>query len=174
MSLNQLFLFFVFFIDGILIGFVLDFFRIWRKSFSTSDIMTYIQDAAMCLIIGIILLYSMFFYNNGEIRLYLFISSIIGFILYILLLSKLVITINVKIVKFIKEIVKFIINIILAPIKFIFKLICRPCKFLVINIKKLIHKTTIISQKISQKSKIQKNIKKINKKKDFAKKSRIL
>ena len=41
---NQAYLFFIFIVNGILIGLLFDFFRIARKVFRTNDIITYIQD----------------------------------------------------------------------------------------------------------------------------------
>ena len=41
---NQAYLFLIFIINGIVIGLLFDIFRILRKSFKTSDIITYVQD----------------------------------------------------------------------------------------------------------------------------------
>ena len=118
MNSNQLLLFIIFLIDGFIIGFVFDFFRIWRKSFSVNDITTYIQDSVMCMIIGFILLYSTFKFNNGEIRVFLFISLILGFVIYMFLISKFFVKLNVSIIIFFKKIVKKIFkNIIKIPKK---------------------------------------------------------
>ena len=42
MAENQAYLFLIFTIDGFLIGLIFDFFRILRKEFKTSNIVTYI------------------------------------------------------------------------------------------------------------------------------------
>ncbi len=44
MITNQAYLFLVFVINGFIIGFIFDFFRILRKSFKTSDFITYLED----------------------------------------------------------------------------------------------------------------------------------
>ena len=44
MASNQAYLFLIFTINGILIGFLFDIFRILRKSFKTNDLITYIED----------------------------------------------------------------------------------------------------------------------------------
>ena len=44
MVTNQAYLFFIFTMNGILIGLLFDFFRISRKVFKTNDVMTYIED----------------------------------------------------------------------------------------------------------------------------------
>ena len=78
----QAYLFLIFTINGIIIGLFFDIFRILRKSFKTSDIITYLQDFIFWIITAIILLYSVFKFSNGEIRLYMFIAVFLGCIIY--------------------------------------------------------------------------------------------
>lgn len=158
MTLNQLYLFAIFFLNGIIIGLLFDFFRIWRKSFITSDFITYIQDGVFCVLIGIILLYSIFIFNNGEMRGFLFISSILGFSLYLLFISKYVIKSSVYIINKIKVFLK----VLLKPLKYIKKCILKmisPITFLVINLKKYIN-SNIKAKKLSNSTKNEKKIKK--------------
>lgn len=61
---NQAYTFIIFIINGIIIGFLFDCFRIIRKSFKTSDIITYIEDILFWIIAGITTLYFIFIYNN--------------------------------------------------------------------------------------------------------------
>ena len=137
---NQAYLFIIFILNGILIGILFDIFRILRKSFKTSDIVTYIEDIVFWLLTGLITLYFIFTYNNGEIRLYIFLGIVLGTILYMLTISKYFIKINVKIINFIKTITGKIIFIFLYPLKIIFKvlqkLFFRPFSFVFINIRK--------------------------------------
>lgn len=122
---TQLYILSIFLISGILIGIFFDLFRILRKSFKTPDFITYIEDIIFWLLTGCFLLYLLFTFCNGEIRIYQIIGIIIGGITYFLTLSKYFIRINVKIVTIIK-------NVILWPLKQILK----PISFLVINIRK--------------------------------------
>lgn len=61
---NQAYTFIIFIINGIIIGLLFDCFRIIRKSFKTSDMITYIEDILFWIIAGIITLYFIFIYNN--------------------------------------------------------------------------------------------------------------
>ena len=79
---NQAQLFFVFIINGIIIGILFDFFRILRKSFKTKDLVTYIEDFIFWLLTGSSILFTLFKFNNGEIRLYMFFAVAIGIIFY--------------------------------------------------------------------------------------------
>lgn len=95
--MEQLYIFFLFTLVGIAIAIIFDIFRILRRTFKTADYITYIEDILFWIITGFILLYAIFIFNNGEIRLYLFVAILIGSLLYIITLSKYFIKINVKI-----------------------------------------------------------------------------
>ena len=160
--MNQLYIFLCFFLTGIVIGILFDIFRILRRSFKTWDIVTYIQDFIFWILSGVILLYSIFTFNNGELRAFVFIGILLGITLYILLISKYFIKIAVKIVLIIKKILFYPINFIkkhiIKPIyKIIIKYIIRPFsskiskihfKFPKINLKK--KKSDNLSNKIRQ------------------------
>lgn len=137
---NQALLFCVFIINGLLIGLLFDFFRILRKSFKTSDIITYIEDILFWILTGIILLYSIFTFNNGEIRFYMFLGVILGCIIYMLLFSRYIVNTITKIVLFFKKIIIKIINIIIYPLKMLIKMLNKilkkPISFIIINFRK--------------------------------------
>lgn len=97
------------------IGITYDIFRILRKSFKTIDIITYIQDFLFWIITGVILLYSIFTFNNGELRSYIFIGILLGLILYMLSISIFFVEICTKIICSIKKVIKMTFS----PKKFI-------------------------------------------------------
>ena len=137
MVTNQAYLFLIFILNGILIGLLFDFFRILRKSFKTKDIITYIQDIIFWILTGFIILYSTFTFNNGEIRIFMFIAILLGIIFYMTLISSYVIKINVTIINFIKNIIVKITDIILMPFKLIYSFLQIKLK----NIKEKYEKT---------------------------------
>lgn len=138
-SFNQLISFSIFIIVGCVIGIIFDVFRILRKSFKTKDIVTYLEDILFWIIAGIILLYSIFKFNNGELRFYLFLGILTGISLYITLISSYFIKINVTVIKFIKKIIHQLLKIILLPIQLILKILrkilIKPISFIFINIR---------------------------------------
>lgn len=166
MVISQANLFLIFTLDGILIGLLFDIFRILRKSFKTADIVTYIEDTIFWLLTGVIILYSIFVFNNGEIRLFMFIGILLGISFYLLLFSKYVIKVSVTVINIVKNIIIWICNILITPIKFIYKIIEKPIKIVVINVSKIFQqKHTKITEKatgIKAKSKI--NLHKVFKK----------
>ena len=138
---NQAQLFLVFIINGIIIGILFDFFRILRKSFKTNDITTYIEDFLFWILTGFSILFTLFKFNNGEIRLYMFFAIAIGILLYMLIFSSYIIKINVSIIVFLKKIVKKILYYVFMPILFLLKvlkkIVFKPISFIFINIKSL-------------------------------------
>lgn len=147
MVTNQALLFLIFIINGILIGLLFDFFRISRRVISTNNIMTYIEDILFWILTGFIILYSVFIFNNGEIRLFMFLGIIIGTILYMVFVSSYIIKINIKIINILKK----ILDIILTPFIFIYKKIrkifMKPITFLFINFRNIFTNFNIKSNK---------------------------
>ena len=142
-AISQAHVFLIFILNGIIIAFIFDIFRIFRKSFKTPDWVTYIEDIIFWFITCVLLAYSIYTYNNGEIRLFIFIGLIIGAILYILTISKYIIKFSVKIIRFLKIIFYKIIYYITYPIKIILKivrkLLLRPICFIFINFRRNIY-----------------------------------
>ena len=99
-SQEQVFIFF--FIIGIIIGCIFDFFKVLRKSFKYSDIITFIEDiiSAFLIITGIIKL------NNGEVRFFLFLGIFFGVLVYSLTISNLYVIILYTFVELCKKILK--------------------------------------------------------------------
>lgn len=162
MVINQANIFLIFTINGIAIGILFDIFRILRKSFKTSDIVTYMQDLLFWILTGFILLYSIFTFSNGEVRFYMFLGVFLGCLIYMILFSKYFININVKIISIIKKIIKTIISIIILPLKilirFLKKIFFKPINFMTINFKKI---GINIQKKSKNILKLQKNKKKV-------------
>ena len=138
---NQAQLFLVFIINGIIIGILFDFFRILRKSFKTKDLVTYIEDFIFWILTGFSILFTLFKFNNGEIRLYMFLAIAIGVLLYMLIFSSYIIKINVSIIIFLKNFIRKILFYIFIPIKLILnivkKIVFKPISFIFINIRSL-------------------------------------
>lgn len=110
---GQLFIFF--FIIGMCIGIIYDIFRVIRKNFKTKDFVTQIEDVIFLIFCGALTLISIIELNNGEVRFYLFIAIFLGILLYFLTFSKVCAIIINVIVKFCKNLLKFILKITKIP-----------------------------------------------------------
>ena len=150
-TINQAYLFVIFIINGFLIGIFFDIFRILRKSFKTNDFFTYLEDIIFWILSGMLILYSIFVFNNGEIRGYFFLSIIIGVIIYMLIFSKVFIKINVGLIDILKKIFGFIILPINCISKLINRIFIKPCCFICINFRKFIKKTCNINKNLEKK-----------------------
>ncbi len=141
---NQMKIFAVFILDGLLIGLLFDFFRIIRKTIKTPNIITYIQDIIFWILTGILIIYTIFVYNNGQIRLYMFLAIVIGVLIYFITISKKILNVVLNIIEFMKKVIKLIIKplqIIIQPARHIYNKIIK-------NIEKIKN-----SSKFAQKSK---------------------
>lgn len=166
---NQAYSFLIFLINGFGIGIIFDIFRILRKSFKTSDFITYIEDILFWVLSGILTLYTIIVFNDGKIRLYILLAIIIGVIIYTLTISRLFIKFSVSVIDSIKKAISKVLNIIAYPIKIIFKFLkkvfLKPINFLFINIRRTMSKPVELIKKSIKKYK--KNNKKAIQKKDF-------
>lgn len=122
-TINQAYLFLIFILNGIIIGIIFDIFRILRKSFKTPNIVTYIEDVIFWVISAITVMYSLFVFNNGEFRAYIFIGILLGVCTYMLFFSKFVVNVSVTIIEFIKKGTLFIAKVVAYPARIIYKFI---------------------------------------------------
>lgn len=144
MANSQAILFLLFALDGIIIGIFFDFFRILRRSFNTGSLLTALEDIIFWISTGVILLYSIFVYNNGVIRGYMFLGAFCGITLYMVTLSNIFIKINVCIINFIKRIINTFIKIFYIPIKIIIgllkKVVLKPILSVFEKLRKILKK----------------------------------
>lgn len=133
---NQAYLFIVFSLTGIGLGILFDFFRALRKTFKTPDFVTYIEDIIYWILAGIIVLYNIWFFNDGEIRIYMILGILIGAMIYTLTLSSIFIKINHFVMSKIKIILTFIYKIFKIPLKFINNIVNKLKKLIKFKDKK--------------------------------------
>lgn len=151
---NQVYVFIAFILNGFLIGIIFDCFRILRKSFKTPDFVTYIEDILFGILTGLLILYSILKFNNGELRLFLFIGIFLGLLLYLLVFSKVFMKVSIFIISIIKKTINILIII---PINFIYKLFkkifFKPVIFICISLKKGVRKIKLPEIRFKMKNK---------------------
>ena len=114
MAQNQAYLFLVFSLTGVIIGVLFDFFRILRRTIKTNNIITYIEDVLFWILTGLLILYNIWFFNNGEIRIYMFLGIILGVLIYMSTLSNILIKIFSKILQTIIKVLEIPFKIIIS------------------------------------------------------------
>ena len=119
MVLEQLYIFSMFTINGLIIGAIFDLFRGIRKTFKCNNIITYIQDILFWILSGILIIIFMYLYTDGCIRSFIFVGLSIGIIFYLLTVSKYVF----KIYVFLLKNIKYLLYWIFFPFRFVYKLL---------------------------------------------------
>lgn len=106
---NPIYILLAFFISGLLSGVLFDIFRVSRKAFKIPNILVYIEDVLFWILTGAIVLFTIFTFTDGQIRLYMILVMILGAFIYLITVSKYFIIINTKIINLIKSIIKLLI-----------------------------------------------------------------
>lgn len=138
---NQAYLFLVFSLTGVIIGILFDLFRVLRKSIRTADIVTYLEDILFWILSGILILYNIWYFNDGEIRLFMFLGIIMGIMIYMLTLSNLFIKIFQTILSTLIKILAIPFKAIIAIFRKIYQIIKSIIKKIVKNSKNLLNFT---------------------------------
>lgn len=116
--------FLLFFVIGIIIGLLFDFFKVLRKSFKTNDIVTFAEDLIFLVISGTLIIFGIIKLNGGEVRFYLFLGIFFGILIYSLTISNLYVIILYEIVKICKKLFIFLflkpLQVLRNIIKYIF------------------------------------------------------
>lgn len=131
---NQAYLFLVFSLTGVEIGILFDFFRILRRTIKTGNIVTYIQDILFWILTGILVLYNIWYFNNGEIRVYMFLGIIIGTLIYVSTLSNIFVKLFTRILSTIIKVLEIPFKTIVAIFR---KIITVILSFFTKNVKKI-------------------------------------
>lgn len=153
--LNQAGIFMIYLLSGIFICLVYDIFRALRKTVKTADFVTLIEDVIFWLIVAIFLIYMIFIFGNGEIRLFMFVAICSGGTIYYLLISKYFMKISVSILTILKKVFVKIITLLMIPLKIFLKINRKISYIVCINFKN-----------------VEKNIKKIDKDRKMVKENR--
>ena len=113
-------------LGGLLVGLIFDIFRLSRKFIKTNDIVTYIEDILFWILVGIIVLATIFLSNNGQIRGYIFLGIFLGAIFYFLVFSRMIINTLTCLIKIFINLINRLIFIVKVPVKFIITILSKP------------------------------------------------
>lgn len=138
---SQAYVFLCTVIGGMAIALVYDFFRIFRRAVKTGGFVTYVQDLLYWIMAAIIMFFTFYYSNDGELRVYLFIGAFIGVVLYVLLFSKIIMDSSLFIIKIVTLVIKALIFITSYPIRMVWKVLSIPLRKLVRIAGKSVKKT---------------------------------
>ena len=132
---EQLTEFFDFVIIGIVIALIFDFFRAYRKYKKVSNNGLIFQDILFFSIVSIIIIFSIIYILDSNMRLFIFLAVIIGILIYISIFSKYFLKIYDTIIKLFFDTISFIflpirlnLQIIFIVLNFFKKYIKKCCK----------------------------------------------
>ncbi|MGI6538097.1 MAG: spore cortex biosynthesis protein YabQ [Caldicoprobacterales bacterium] len=110
---------------GFIIGFLYDCCRMVRKMIRAGKIITGLLDLLFWAVIGLFSFLLLFYINNGTVRFYTIFGFVIGWILYIVILSSFVMKILNWIYETLAKIIKWIMRILLWPFRMLYRF-CLP------------------------------------------------
>lgn len=132
---------------GALLGCVYDVFKLLHIFLPSKKIVVFIEDILYWIIAGFVTFIFILVFNSGEIRGFLLIGELCGFVIYYFLMSPFVIKLLKSLISITVAVLKFIFRIIFTPIKFFFRIILKPFCAIGRKIKKIIKKTPIFTKK---------------------------
>ena len=107
--------FIFFFIIGVALGIIYDLFKIKRRLFGQNIVGLFIDDIVFSFLSCIIVLVSVFVFNNGIVRWFEFVMCMCGFIIYRITLSKLLLTIFYCVIDSFRRALKQLAAILFLP-----------------------------------------------------------
>lgn len=128
---NQVYTFLYSVIGGAVIAFIYDVFRIKRKAIKTKSLIIQLEDLLYWIIVSIVMFAVIYYSNEGEIRGFIFIGTVLGVILYVTLLSNIIMKVSLFILKIISRILRAIWIVVSFPFRLIIKILSIPIKLLV-------------------------------------------
>jgi len=90
---------------------VFDMFRCKRKCFETPNWLVYIEDLLFWIIIGGIALYTSYIASNGQVRVFMLISMLLGSMIYFLTFSKICYKVFETMCRYIKRLIEVFLKI---------------------------------------------------------------
>lgn len=145
-------------IMGIIVGFIYDWFRVFRRIIKHSNIFIQIEDCIYWIFVSIATFVIMLNKNYGEIRAFLICGVFIGMVIYFNTISILFMKVSMAVVKTIKKVLVLFFNILITPFKLLFKLLSFPANL----VKGFFVNTYLKNKKVLKKYKKYAKIKKTN------------
>lgn len=100
---------------GGVIGITVDLFRIIRRSFKTASRLVWLQDILMWCAVFAEVCATLYMASSGEVRWYSLLGFAVGFVLYVLTVSRYVISLAVSVVGGIRSGLQFALRLVAVP-----------------------------------------------------------
>ncbi|MCX7842302.1 MAG: spore cortex biosynthesis protein YabQ [Clostridia bacterium] len=127
---SQAYIFLCALIGGMLIAFIYDLFRIKRRAIKSNIVVIYIEDFLYWVLVALIMFCVVYYSNDGELRGFIFIGSVLGVTVYVVLFSALIVNASLVIIGIAVKIARTIFLIITYPFRLIYFILRPPLFFL--------------------------------------------
>lgn len=107
-------------------GLLFDLFRVFRRVARPGFLAVSISDILFWMLSLALVSGTMLYFNNGQLRWYVFLGILLGGIFYFLLFSRLILTALVKLLEILLKFLHFIFKILLTPLGFLYKILIVP------------------------------------------------
>lgn len=138
---EQAYLFLISIAVGAFCGFVYDNFRVVRKLIKHKKFNVYVEDGLFWIIVTSVTYYIFLHKNNGEVRMYMILGIGLGFVVYILTVSKIFVKVYSEALKIIAVSLYKTIRLVLYPIRCVVRASKKPIKKANSVNKKVLRKT---------------------------------
>lgn len=118
---SQLFLFFVFFVVGVVTALMFDTFRATGKVAFSGMFFFVLKDILFWIITTFLIFFICLKYNDGEIRFFMFLAVVLGALVYFKTVSKYVVAFLCLIIEFVKKIIFLVLKLMFMPLRLINK-----------------------------------------------------
>lgn len=125
---------------GFLLGLLYDGFRIFRMAFLKQKTVVFFQDILYFIVCGCLTFLFCLTMNYGEIRGYVLLGEVLGWIVYYFSLGAMIFRASSAIVKVLNKVVQFILLALSAPFRFVFHVFWKTAGFFVGLSKKIAEK----------------------------------
>lgn len=123
---QELYVFFGTLLGGAAAGLLFDIFRIWRKNFKTTAVLVWVQDILFWIGLAAIVYATIFITNSAQVRWYEFAGIGLGFGLYLLTLSRLIVGVSSLVISVVKRVLLFLLKIVLFPFVLLYRRLRQP------------------------------------------------
>ena len=119
---NELWIFLWSICGGIALGFVFDIFRIKRRIMKTGKILISVEDLLYWIFAAILFFLTLYLSNEGQMRGFSIIGSILGAVFYLSAISPAVLKVSVAVIAAIKRGILFLVKVVMWPVNLLVKL----------------------------------------------------
>lgn len=110
---------------GFLLGVVYDLFRIARLTVTRGKAAVFVMDVLYFFLAGIAVFIFMLAFNSGEIRFYLLLGIVLGFLIYYFTFGAFILKWSNRIIRALRRLLRFLFRVISAPPRAVFRLLRR-------------------------------------------------